>query len=532
MLMTTRWLLFLGINSLCFWGPTILSATAQNLSPAPVPQFSPETPQSTPQPTESSSKSPASSAVPQAETPQLDSTNLDTLKPNANPLTTPSKPDEVQIKSTQGITLQQALGLALRNSPLLKQAEQQILRSQDALKIAKAAYLPTLDIQSGYTHQQTFQLNPADTTINIPSSITSSLSSDLSSALSSSTQRSPVSATDVFSTSASASYNVYTSGLRKAQTIAAERQIKASELTLDSQKQDLFLNVILAYYSLQNADEQVRINQVAVTNAQKSLKDTQAQERAGLGTRFDVLQSEVQLANAVQALTDAKSTQQTAQRQLVQLLNIAQNVNLVTAEPVAIAGTWDLTLEESLIGAFKDRVELKAFLEQRAISEQRRIAALAAVKPQVGVSAGYSIGNDFNKDNSLTTGFSIAATMKWRAFDGGSAKATAAQFGRDAVTADLQYESTRNQIRFAVEQAYFNLRSSFESIQTASLSVEQAQEALRLARLRFQAGVGTQLEVINSETALTRAQGNRVNAILGYNRALAQLKRSLNLLSA
>jgi outer membrane protein TolC len=64
-------------------------------------------------------------------------------------------------------------------------------------------------------------------------------------------------------------------------------------------------------------------------------------------------------------------------------------------------------------------------------------------------------------------------------------------------------------------------------VQTSSVALNQAREALNLARLRFQAGVGTQTEVIAAENDLTRAEGNRVTAILDYNRALANLQRSV-----
>lgn len=508
--------------------PSLPSQAESVPEKASEPASSPETvsaPETAPE-SDESAKKPGSPPI------ILDPTSTEPLNPNPDPLATPTKPEEVKIQTIQAITLQQALQLALRNSPTLKVSEQTILRSQDLLKQARAAYFPTLDLQSSYTHQQSFVLNPPEPRFSIPSALSGDAANQLSNTLSLVRSGSFNNSTDIFSTSASLNYDFYTSGLRKAQNQAAEQQIEANRLALGRDTQDLFLNVTLAYYTLQNADELIRINQAAVTNAEKSLKDTQAQERAGLGTRFDVLQSQVQLANAVQALTDARSQQQTAQRQLAQLLNIANQYNLVTAEPVAIAGMWDLTLEESLVRAFQERVELKQVLAQRQVSEQQQIAALAAVKPQVGVTTGYSVSNNFVRDNSLTTAFSIAATVRWRAFDGGAAKANASAFSRDVVAAERQYENIRTQIRLAVEQSYFTLRSNFESIQTATLSVDQAQEALRLSRLRFQAGVGTQTDVINSETALTRAQGNKVNAILGYNRALAQLRRSLNSLSA
>ncbi|MCJ8281269.1 MAG: TolC family protein, partial [Rivularia sp. ALOHA_DT_140] len=97
----------------------------------------------------------------------------------------------------------------------------------------------------------------------------------------------------------------------------------------------------------------------------------------------------------------------------------------------------------------------------------------------------------------------------------------------DIQIAETQFSSQRNQIRFQVEQAYSQLQSNLENVQTSGAALNQAVESLRLARLRFQAGVGTQLEVLDAENALTQAEGNRITAILDYNRALASLQRAV-----
>ncbi|MDE5090187.1 MAG: TolC family protein, partial [Trichodesmium sp. St16_bin2-tuft] len=98
----------------------------------------------------------------------------------------------------------------------------------------------------------------------------------------------------------------------------------------------------------------------------------------------------------------------------------------------------------------------------------------------------------------------------------------------DGEIAETRFEEVRNQIRREVEEAFFSLEASFENISTAELGVEQAKEALRLARLRFQAGVGTQLEVIEQETDLTRAEDNLLRAIIDYNRSLSELQRAVS----
>ncbi len=94
--------------------------------------------------------------------------------------------------------------------------------------------------------------------------------------------------------------------------------------------------------------------------------------------------------------------------------------------------------------------------------------------------------------------------------------------------AETRFADQRNQIRFQVEQAYSNLQSNLQNVNTSAAALEQAREALNLARLRFKAGVGTQLDVISSESELTRAEGSRIRAILDYNRALVSLQHAVS----
>jgi OMF family outer membrane factor len=116
-------------------------------------------------------------------------------------------------------------------------------------------------------------------------------------------------------------------------------------------------------------------------------------------------------------------------------------------------------------------------------------------------------------------------------FDGGATNARISQRQRDKEIAEARFAQNRNQIRFDVEQAYSNLQANRANIATTEGAVAQAEESLRLAILRFQAGVGTQTERINAEAELTRARGNRISAIIGYNRSLAQLQRAVSNIS-
>lgn len=324
------------------------------------------------------------------------------------------------------------------------------------------------------------------------------------------------------------SYDVYTAGERSGRIRAAEEQARFDQLDVERIAQQLRLDVSNDYFNLQAADELTRINRAAVTNAEASLRDAQALEQAGVGTRFDVLRSQVQLANATQDLTNALSQQQTSRRQLAQRLSINQSVNISAADPVEIAGLWNPTLEESIVLALQNRAELEQQLARRNISESQRRIALSQNRPRVSLITSYNVLDSFDDDTSLADGYSLGARFSLNVFDGGAARARARQEEANIAIAETNFADVRNQIRFEVEQAYADLLSNLENIQTASVALEQAREALRLARLRFQAGVGTQTDVINAENDLTNAEGNRVTAILDYNRALASLQRAIS----
>ncbi|MEH1910589.1 MAG: TolC family protein [Nostoc sp.] len=434
------------------------------------------------------------------------------LTPSSNPLLFPTKPEEVRLQGNQPITLAQALELARRNNHDLQVSILQLERSRAAVRQAQAALLPTLGVSADITRSQSAAAQLQDELYR---------------------QQGLVSNTGVPSTgfngSAQLTYNLYTSGNRQAAIRQAEEQERSDELAVETQFETIRLNVATDYYNLQQADEQVRIAQSAVQNSEASLRDAEALERAGVGTRFDVLRSQVNLANAQQDLTNARSQQAIARRQLATRISLAQTINISAADPVQLAGLWNPTLEQTILLAFQNRSELQQQLAQRNISEQQRRQALSTLGPQVSLVASYSLLDQFNDSVSVTDGYAVGVRASLNLYDGGAARAQAAQATANIAIAETQFAEQRNQIRFQVEQAYSTQQSNLTNVQTANTALEQAREALRLARLRFQAGVGTQTDVINSENDLTIAEGNRVSAILNYNKALAQLQRSVTL---
>lgn len=435
---------------------------------------------------------------PIAQAAPINSAPFPNLNPNPNPLQFPTKPEEVRIQGTVAISLAQALELAQRNNRQLQVAKLELERSRSALREAQAALLPNLGIESRATNSGSGIISDSP-----PSSTT-------------------------FNGQAQLNYNLYTSGNRQAIIRESEEQVRVNELEVESRSLGINLSVTNGYYDLQAADELVRINRSAVENSEVSLREAQARLQAGVGTQFDVLQAQVNLADAQQQLTNALSRQRIVRRQFASLLSLPQSVDISAADPVQLAGDWKLKLAETIIQAYQNRPELQQLLAQRNISEQQRRQALSRLGPQIGLSGSYSLLDRFNDGVGVSDGYSIGAQGTLSLFDGGAARARAAQSKANMAIAETQFANQRDQIRFNVEQFYAQLQANRKNVDTSTLALEQARESLRLARIRVQAGVGTQTELISAENDLTRAEGNRITAILDYNRALANLQRSAN----
>ncbi|MBD2502443.1 TolC family protein [Anabaena azotica] len=440
------------------------------------------------------------------------------LQPNSNPLNLPTSPAQVTVQQTQSLTLQQSLELARRRNTELQAVLLQIERSRAALREVEASQYPSISLNIELTRSRSVSIPSA-------SQQTQQFESGLSQT---NTVNQPESVT-TFNSNLELTYGLYNYGQGLNSRRAAEEQVRLDELETELTSAEVRLNVTLDYYNLQQADENVRIRQSAVSNAQASLRDAEALERAAVGTRYDLLRSQVNLANAQQELINAISSQRTAQIQLATRLNLPETISVRAADPVRLNGLWNRTREESIILALQNRPELRQNLTQRNIAELRRRIALSQLKPEISLVTRYNLLDRFDDTVSVTDGYVVGVQGTATLFDGGVARAQAAQQAVQANIAEAQFANQLNNIQLEVEQAYFQLQSNLENVNTANIALEQAREALRYARLSFQAGVGNQTNVINSENDLTQAEGNRVQAIVEYNRALARLQRAANL---
>ena len=301
---------------------------------------------------------------------------------------------------------------------------------------------------------------------------------------------------------------------------------------------ELRLNTATQYFNLQRQDEQVRIGQQSVRVSLVSLRDARARFEAGVSTKLEVLEAETQLARDQQLLSQALGKQDKARRALAALLDLPQDVTPTAATPARVRGVWQPSLQESIVAAYAFREELDRFILDISINNSNANAALAAVQPILSLVNTFSTSRTQGQtavevvkmaDYTWSASNTVALNATWNIFDGGRARAQYRLNKQKAEESEFNFASERDKIRQEVEDSFFDLRTANQDIYTTSREVLSSRESLRLARLRFQAGVTTQREVVDTQRDLTNAEVRYADAVTTYNTSLAQLRRRTGL---
>ncbi len=477
---------------------------------------------------------------------QLPAQGVDLVAPA--PLALPTKPQEVRIEELRPLSLNESETIAEVNSPDLKALASQVEQAQSALRAEIARWYPTLSFNANSfpatTSAQRFnRVSPETTQQNGSTGYTLQTITTMDASL-------------------RASWALIDP--RRVPSIALARdQYEKAKNTYLIGLRELRLQVAQAYFDLQNADEQVRIGQESVRASLVSLRDAQARFQAGVATKLEVLEAQTQLARDQQLLTQALygrtagsisvgPGQAIARRNLAGLLDLPQNVTPTAKDPSRVVGTWIPSLQESIVAAFTFREELDQILLDISIANSTANRELAAVQPVINLfndfGVGRSTGSTFTDRTTVRDRLSqpinfpvnepdrrwnvdnaFGVNVTWNIFDGGRAQALYRQGKQKAQEETFNFSKRRDQIRQEVEASFYELLTNNRNILTTSNEVLSARESLRLARLRFQAGVTTQREVVDTQRDLTQAEVRYSSAITNYNKSLAELRRRTGL---
>ena len=276
----------------------------------------------------------------------------------------------------------------------------------------------------------------------------------------------------------------------------------------------------------------ITVQEEAVHLLESQLKDQQNRFEAGTVPRFNVLQAEVALSNQIPNLISARNAYRISQLTLAKTLGLDFDPLRGVGPPLEVVGELTYVPRDvALTAAIELGKERRPFLKQARANVLNQIeqvhVALGGFLPNFTSSGGYEIFSSplSTNWNDTSKGFVFGLTGNWALWDSGETYGRVKQQRALLSEAKITYDDDVRQVELEVQQAYSNLQQDRELIQSTEKTVEQAQEAERLAKARLDAGAGTQLDVLNSQVQLTTAQSTRLQALFGYNSALAEFDR-------
>jgi len=329
---------------------------------------------------------------------------------------------------------------------------------------------------------------------------------------------------------------IYEGGKLIAAIQAASATKKQSIAQYQTQVADTLLAVRLAYYDVLLAAQQITVNEASVKLLQKELDDQQRRFDAGTVPHFNVLRAEVALANAKPNLFHATSQYRVSKNVLANLLGynlpreVLENIPLNLTDTFDIT-SWNMSLPDAIQQALERRTELTDLREQVVLQNLNIVNAKSGYKPTVQAFAGYTWNNSqFTDPNDLgytIHGWNVGGQLTWAFFDGGLTIGKVQQAKALYKKSQTELEDRSRQIELDVRTAYSDFLEAKEVLDSQTKVQEQAEEALREANARFDAGTGTQLDVLDAETSLTQARTTQVQALHDYATARARLERAI-----
>ena len=296
---------------------------------------------------------------------------------------------------------------------------------------------------------------------------------------------------------------------------------------------DTVVSVQVGYYDVLLARQQIAVQEASVELLSRELADTSRRYEAGTVPRFNVLRAEVELANARPRLIRAKNSLRIAKNNLANLLGFDVPKDTFEDIPLTLSGhleaePYETELPAAIRLALERRTELQALRKAEALRNEDVVAARAGYKPSLQAYAGYDAHNStLSSDLGFEDhGWITGVQMTWNVFDGLATRGRVKQAIALHDRAGIELEDTGRRIELEVRTAYSNFIEAREVNESQKKVVEEAEEALRLARSRYEAGTGTQLDVLSAQTALTEARTTAIEALHDYSVARARLERA------
>ncbi len=401
-------------------------------------------------------------------------------------------PAELGLYSNTVLSLDKAISIAMRTTPQVAIASQNLTLASQQVVAARAAQYPTANGSAGYQHNM------------------GNSHADLSS----------FDSAEGYSAGVNADYTIYDFGKLRAQSRQRRAQLQAAQARFRSTANDTYWQTATAFYDLCQAQALVGINQEALRQFNEHLKQTQVLVEIGNRTRYDLTKAEVDLENARLELLSASNACVAARAVLIRRLGLIIDPGFVVQPPTAQdPSTGSLT--GSLAIAYRDNPDLQALRHDQTAAMSGVDAAVADIYP----SLNFSLGGVFSGDHfPLLWSLDSMLQFNLPLFDGDRRRTAVVAAITDLRAARSTVADREQQLTQDLTAALSTQATAEQRVRIDVLQVRKAAENLELVDERYRIGSASAVDRTDATVALVQAeiQHTRDHYVLASSDALVR----------
>jgi outer membrane protein len=405
----------------------------------------------------------------------------------------------------EGLDLPYALGFALDNNFAIRLAKERIRQQEGIIVEVRSAQLPRVGASGGYSkNDEEIGSNGLDHT---------------------------------WSANITARQVLYAGGGVTASIRSQQLALDAAILALRTVIDDALLLVRTRFYTVLVNRERIKVQEQSVELLQRQLQDVKNRFEAGTVSNFEVLRAEVALANAQPDLITARNDYRLSIEELRQSLGFTNSQSESVTKTPEFIGTLEFKptsydLRAALTSARENRPDLQRLYKLQAAAEEGITIQRSGYKPTVSAYGAYDWRMNSTGSSSISNardGWTVGLQSSWDIFDGRATAGRVAQARSIVEQTKLAVAEAQLSVDIDVRRTISNLQGATELAEASKKVVEQADESVRLANARFGAGTATQLDVLQTQVALTDARLNQLQAYYSFNVSVAAVRRAMGL---
>jgi outer membrane protein len=309
---------------------------------------------------------------------------------------------------------------------------------------------------------------------------------------------------------------IYDFNRRNRSVELATSQVITAQDQLELAKSEISYRVIQTFYAILFLQKSIQVQNEEIKNLNDHLLMTQKKVQAGTATDFDVLTTQVRVAAAENEKINLQNSLENTKVVFRQLVGLPPN------SPVNLSGEFSETPinlnSDSLISlALSNRIEMKIADDQMNSAQMQYKVASSVNNPTLNASLMWGLKNGlFPNENALRGNFVAGVQLAIPLFDGYRERSLKEEASANIRVSEDNRTNVMEQIKAEVQKSISDVRSSLDRLRTTEITVEQAKSAVEQARIRYQAGTVTNLDLLDAETSLAQAELMRIQALYQF----------------